>query len=191
MCPCISAFREKNKCKEHSSATACLRDSLLSAALNDDDDAAVYTAATGPCSCGVPKLSCDVETHMDVLDKLAACSAAMGKSEAAIGFAAAAIHLDPKSPVVRPYCTFSRTRELTRVSGRVTVGFRNSLEPGLWMEQHCALTLILRSWLWVSSGMAWQTSKLMGVFSILFTRYFSNPRLAVPETGRIRMLTPG
>lgn len=37
---------------------------------------------------------------MDVLDKLAACSAEMGKNEAAIGFAAAAIHLDPKSPVV-------------------------------------------------------------------------------------------
>lgn len=81
---------------------ACLRDSLLLAALSDDeDDEAVYKAATGPCSCGVPKLACDDAVHMDVLDKLAACSAAMGKSEAAIGFAAAAIHLDPKSPVVR------------------------------------------------------------------------------------------
>jgi hypothetical protein len=41
---------------------------------------------------------------MDVLDKMAACSAAMGKNEAAVGFAAAAIHLDPKSPVVSASC---------------------------------------------------------------------------------------
>jgi hypothetical protein len=93
-------FREKNNTKEHSSAKACLRDTLLSAALNDEDDGAVYKAATSACSCGVPKLSCEDEAHMDVLDKLSACSAAMGKNEAAIGFAAAAIHLNPKSPVV-------------------------------------------------------------------------------------------
>lgn len=68
--------------------------------MDEEDDAAVYKAATKPCSCGVPKLACDDDAHMDVLDKLAACSAAMGKSEAAIGFAAAAIHLNPRSPVV-------------------------------------------------------------------------------------------
>lgn len=100
LCKCKSVFREKHAAKEHSSAKVCLRNTLLSAALDEEDGAAVYKAATNPCSCGVPKLSCDDEAHMDVLDKLAACSAAMGKSEAAVGFAAASIHLNPRSPVV-------------------------------------------------------------------------------------------
>ncbi|OIW23679.1 hypothetical protein CONLIGDRAFT_637649 [Coniochaeta ligniaria NRRL 30616] len=123
MCKCISVFRENHKTKEHSSAKACLRDSLLSAALSDDeDDYAVFKAATSPCSCGVAKLSCEDEVHMDVLDKLAACSAAMGKNEAAIGFAAAAIHLNPKSPV--GYCRLSkliRTKTLDEATLRSDV----------------------------------------------------------------------
>ncbi|KAH8911891.1 hypothetical protein BR93DRAFT_32407 [Coniochaeta sp. PMI_546] len=123
LCGCIRLFQEKNKTREHSSAKPCLRDSLLSAALSDDEnDEAVYRAATGPCSCGVPKLSCEDPVHMDVLDKMAACSAAMGKNEAAIGFAAAAIHLNPKSPV--GYCRLSkliRTRRLDKATLRSDV----------------------------------------------------------------------
>ncbi|KAB5554767.1 hypothetical protein GE09DRAFT_1189612 [Coniochaeta sp. 2T2.1] len=116
LCKCISAFRQKYQTKEHSSAKPCLIDTLLTAALldnDDDDEHAVYRAATDPCPCGVPKLSCDDPVHMDVLDKLAACSAAMKKNDAAIGFAAAAIHLNPKSPV--GYCRLSkliRTRKM-------------------------------------------------------------------------------
>ncbi|KAB5572630.1 hypothetical protein GE09DRAFT_1282960 [Coniochaeta sp. 2T2.1] len=116
LCKCISAFRQKNQTKEHSSAKPCLIDTLLTAALldnDDDEEHAVYRVATDPCPCGVPKLSCDDPAHMDVLDKLAACSAAMKKNDAAIGFAAAAIHLNPKSPV--GYCRLSkliRTRKM-------------------------------------------------------------------------------
>jgi hypothetical protein len=104
-CKCNESFRQENdQVKCHSSTKSCLLDSILKASVSEDRDA-IYKAATGECSCGTRKLSCDREAHVDALDKLSVCSEAIGKHTAAMGFAAAAIDLSPTSPLVCIYTT--------------------------------------------------------------------------------------
>jgi hypothetical protein len=100
-CKCQAALQDGNS-KWHSTTKSCLLESILKASISEDWEA-IYKTATRSCRCGTRKLCCDREAHVDVLDKFALCSLAIGKPNNAMSFAAAAIDLCPSSPMV---CVF-------------------------------------------------------------------------------------